>query len=366
MANNVIFSTIFLGNFADIDTDESNSTTESEASLLGTHGGPGDKLAGHITSVTTDSSDNILFEDSVSTADTWSYDTGAGPQVTDLDSVVYFTSTVTYTDGTSASNVLLNVVQMTNGDVFILMGDTHTALAAKAIESIDIVSVSNDDIGGIFQSNYDNAEFVCFTPGSRIDTPSGERLVQDLRVGDLVTTLDNGPQPITWVGVRTLTFPNSPETQKPFEFKTGCFGPGLPARDLIVSPQHRVLCATPDGECLAAAKSLAGVSGARQMKGKRAVTYHTVLFHRHEVIFANGLAVESFYPGRRSMSLLSTVQRLQVIAKAPSVLNGDYGRHARVPLKHRDALRLSRSGELHVHGCQPAQAGWLCGPVGAV
>ncbi|MFA5582109.1 MAG: Hint domain-containing protein, partial [Paracoccaceae bacterium] len=38
--------------------------------------------------------------------------------------------------------------------------------------------------------------FLCFTPGTLIDTPDGPRLVEDLRPGDLVLTADHGAQPL--------------------------------------------------------------------------------------------------------------------------------------------------------------------------
>ena len=39
----------------------------------------------------------------------------------------------------------------------------------------------------------------CYAPGTMIDTPDGPRAVETLQVGDLVMTLDHGPQSIRWV-----------------------------------------------------------------------------------------------------------------------------------------------------------------------
>jgi len=44
----------------------------------------------------------------------------------------------------------------------------------------------------------------CFTPGAMILTPQGERPVETLRIGDLVITRDNGPQPIRWISNQTV------------------------------------------------------------------------------------------------------------------------------------------------------------------
>ncbi|KIC19549.1 LamG-like jellyroll fold domain-containing protein [Leisingera sp. ANG-DT] len=51
----------------------------------------------------------------------------------------------------------------------------------------------------------ENTGVVCFTAGTAIRTPQGDKPIETLRPGDLVCTLDNGPQPICWIGTRRLT-----------------------------------------------------------------------------------------------------------------------------------------------------------------
>ena len=46
---------------------------------------------------------------------------------------------------------------------------------------------------------------VCFARGTRIETQDGIVLIEDLKVGDLVRTLDHGAQPIRWIGSTTTT-----------------------------------------------------------------------------------------------------------------------------------------------------------------
>ena len=68
------------------------------------------------------------------------------------------------------------------------------------------------------------------------------RAVEVLRVGDLVLTEDHGPQPLVWVGARSLgpaDLAANPALQ-PVRIAAGALGLGLPARDLVVSPQHRL------------------------------------------------------------------------------------------------------------------------------
>lgn len=284
MANDVILSTIFLGNFADIDPVETgDSRTENENDLLGTYGSAGSPLSGQIVNIESDSSNAVLEEDSYSTADDWIYDRGFGTVNTDLDSTLNYSADIVYSDGTTASGVGVFVVQMTNGDVFLTIGG-QPELSAKAIESMTLQSVLEDDYWALYQPAFATQQFVCFGPCTMIRTPQGEVPVEALRPGDLVETLDHGARPLIWTGVRRLNFPGAPDSQKPFLFKAGCFGPGLPNRDLIASPQHRILCNTPQGDGFAIAKSFEPKNGVRQMEGRRAVTYHALLFDRHEKI----------------------------------------------------------------------------------
>ncbi len=44
---------------------------------------------------------------------------------------------------------------------------------------------------------------VCFANCTQIDTPRGPRIVEALRMGDLVDTLDHGPRPVRWVFSKT-------------------------------------------------------------------------------------------------------------------------------------------------------------------
>ena len=85
--------------------------------------------------------------------------------------------------------------------------------------------------------NFDEIEnvIICFTEGTRISTPHGQRNIETLGIGDEVLTLDNGVQRIRWIGRRTV-----PAVGKlaPVRIKAGAFEN---ARDLLVSPQHRML-----------------------------------------------------------------------------------------------------------------------------
>ncbi len=196
------------------------------------------------------------------------------------------------------------------------------------------------------------SEYVCIASGSMIQTPQGETPIERLCAGDQVMTLDHGPRALIWTGSRSLTLPRTPQSQIPIELKANCCGTGLPSQDLILSPQHQILSAgkavashTNQPQALSRAKALTMRKGVRRMEGKRSVVYHSLLFECHEIIFANGLAVESFYPGPYALSLLSELEKLQILAKIPHLSDDTeqtYGTPARPELTPQKARSLAK------------------------
>ncbi len=167
----------------------------------------------------------------------------------------------------------------------------------------------------------------CFTPGTRIATQRGDVPVEALLPGDLVQTRDSGMQPLRWIGRRTLGASelDAAPTLAPVRIAAGALGPGLPARDLTVSPQHRVLVsgALPellfgDDEVLVAAVHLVGCPGIDWLDVDE-VTYLHLLFDRHEIVLSDGLWSESFQPGDRTLAGMDAAQRAEIGALFPTL-----------------------------------------------
>ena len=166
----------------------------------------------------------------------------------------------------------------------------------------------------------------CFTAGTLIRTVAGEVPVERLRPGDLVLTRDNGPQPLRWVAVRRVgasELAARPEL-RPVRIAPGALGNHRP---LLVSPQHGVLVRLPErggGEGFARAIQLARMKGGkvRIAEGVRAVTYLHLAFDRHEVVFSNGLASESFHPGERALASLTPAVRREYALLFPDLAAG--------------------------------------------
>ena len=73
--------------------------------------------------------------------------------------------------------------------------------------------------------------------GTRIMTESGERPVEDLRIGDVLVTASGQHRPVRWIGQRSYAgrfLAANPRVQ-PIRFAAGCLDDGLPHRDLMVS-----------------------------------------------------------------------------------------------------------------------------------
>ncbi len=186
-------------------------------------------------------------------------------------------------------------------------------------------------------------DFPCFATGTRIATPFGPRDIETLRTGDLVMTLDDGPRAILWIGCRSLDLAPSGGGKRPFRIPAGASAPGVPARDLLLSPQHRLLvdaagrlAAGSDGTHLAAVKALEGSGGITRADDVQSVTYHSVLLRRHSVILADGLPCETFYPGRYMMAALPPACRAEILRLVPDLIRHPetgYGATARPVLR---------------------------------
>lgn len=167
----------------------------------------------------------------------------------------------------------------------------------------------------------------CFTPGTMIATPRGERAVETLREGDRILTRDNGIQEIRWIGQKRMTGRDLARTPhlRPVLIRAGALGNGLPERDMMVSPNHRVLMASDraelyfaEREVLSAAKDLVGMAGIHRLD-VIATTYVHFMFDRHEVVLSDGAWTESFQPGDWSLRGLDAAQRDEILELFPEL-----------------------------------------------
>jgi hypothetical protein len=171
----------------------------------------------------------------------------------------------------------------------------------------------------------------CFTPGTFILCPDGQRPVEELKAGDLVVTADKGPQPVLHAHLRTVTARHLAEKPRhgPVLIPADALGPGFPAADLTVSPQHRILLSSRivermfgAQEILVPAAQLIGWNGIERVATWTDVTYIHLLFEEHEVLLSNGLPTESLLWAITAQTELSREDFVAIEATVGRSLSG--------------------------------------------
>lgn len=199
----------------------------------------------------------------------------------------------------------------------------------------------------------DNTGVICFGEGAAIRTPSGDVLVQDLKVGDLVTTMDNGPQRIRWINRRSYDAAalEQHEHLRPVVIRRGVFGA---ERNFIVSQQHGILTGRNDDH-FARAKHLAECTrGVRIAHGKKQVTYIHLMFESHQVIFAENVPSESFFPGPMALKAMQRHDRKAFSKVLPGLGRGAVTRAQVVDVYGQTARKfIGRSALLAAHNIVP-------------
>lgn len=200
---------------------------------------------------------------------------------------------------------------------------TEGASEAGSIEFRD----TDGNVTGITTYSEIEEVIICFTPGTKIATRRGEVPVQQLKEGDLILTRDNGAQELRWVGRRNMSYADLVKMPAyfPILIRAGALGKGAPARDMMVSPNHRMLIRSElaevmfgEREVLVAAKHLTGLDGVDSLAVPK-VSYIHLMFDNHEVILADGVWAESFQPGEHAMAGIRNEQRQEIFDLFPEL-----------------------------------------------
>ena len=139
-----------------------------------------------------------------------------------------------------------------------------------------------------------NSWHPCFLKGTKISTLSGDRLVQDLQIGNEVQTL-SGRKTIRWIGYNKFTKEEGRAWQDsvmPIRVARFAIDDRTPHRDLYLSPLHCIFF----NEALIPVMYL--INEATIAEGTpsdmSALEYYHIEFDTHEVIYAEGALVESY------------------------------------------------------------------------
>lgn len=135
---------------------------------------------------------------------------------------------------------------------------------------------------------------VSFIAGTRLTMANGRQIpVEDLRAGDRLLTRDHGPQEIRWIGQQVQ---RATGALAPIRIREGTLNT---ANDLRLFPHHRLFIwqrsdelGTGRAEVLVKAAHLVNGDTVLREEGGFIESYQ-ILFGAHEIIYAEGVAVES-------------------------------------------------------------------------
>ncbi len=183
-------------------------------------------------------------------------------------------------------------------------------------ESLTLEGITPDQLG---PQTLRGMGIPCLVAGTLIDTPDGGRRVEELKPGELVTTI-SGARPVVWIGRRRVEAAAlaAEARLRPVRIRKGALGNG---HDLLVSPQHRIALGPADApKGFAPARWLAeeGDGRFRVTAGRRGVEYIHLMLPEHALIRAEGAWVESFYPGPEGLKALDLATRARLFRNAPA------------------------------------------------
>jgi hypothetical protein len=139
--------------------------------------------------------------------------------------------------------------------------------------------------------------YICFASETRLSSPHGPIRAIDVTPGDVLDTLDHGPQAVRWVGQATRPGIGA---AAPVRIGAGSLGN---AEGLRLSGDHRLLIRSHRAELMFGAAEVL-VPAKALVNGRDivpepcgAITYVHLLFDRHELLLAGGIACESLFLG---------------------------------------------------------------------
>ena len=213
-----------------------------------------------------------------------------------------------------------------------------------------VITRAPDEDGLVRRTTDYGGDVICFTAGSRIRTPDGDKLIETLQPGDHVQTRDNGSQEVLWIGSRRITGARlfaMPEL-RPIRMRANALDQDVPDDDLLVSPHHRLLYQGRNAQALynsdevIAARDMVNDHSVIVDHSVREVTYFHLMLAEHQILWANGVATESFHPANTSLNTIAQDQRAELLALFPELRRDlhSYGAYARRNLDKPEAAIL--------------------------
>ena len=184
---------------------------------------------------------------------------------------------------------------------------------------------------------------VSFTRGTQITLGTGRQcFVENLKIGDAVLTRDDGVQHIRWIGQSTQ---RAVGAFAPIQIKAGTLNN---IRDLLVSPDHRLFVyqrsdqlGAGRAELLVKARHLVNGTSVKTQEGGF-VDYFQLLFDRHQIIYAEGIAAESMLVDDSTAALVDEALLSELEITSPLHRELDARDVEKALLDRPDAVELLR------------------------
>ncbi|WP_296713372.1 Hint domain-containing protein [Rhodoblastus sp.] len=192
-----------------------------------------------------------------------------------------------------AAGDLIKIHSIGTGDTLTYSGNTITIHNGGTTQTFTFdSSVTASQITLTQSGTVDTLQIICFMAGTLIRTPEGEVAVETLKRGDLVETTTGAVKPITWLGRQTVSSRFAdPVRSWPIRILAGALGENVPARDLLVSPDHALLVG---GALVHAGALVNGSSIQRLASVPNGFVYYHVELDDHSLILAENVPAETF------------------------------------------------------------------------
>lgn len=167
-------------------------------------------------------------------------------------------------------------------------------LKTKVFAEIEMTQAQYDEFKADPDSFLSGGTFtqVCFAAGTLIATPTGEVVVEDLSIGDMILTASGKQVPVKWIGRQTVGSMTSAE-HLPVRIRQDALAPNTPNKDLVLTAAHALII---DGLAINAGALVnnSTIDYVPQSELPETAVYYHIETDNHDVILANGTEAETY------------------------------------------------------------------------
>jgi hypothetical protein len=176
------------------------------------------------------------------------------------------------------------------------MGAILTSAAVASLATVKDGAAEDDNGQGKDKGQHkgEGGDVHCLMRGTTIKTADGDRKIEDLAIGDLLPTMFGGLRRIQWIARYPLkkSDPSKPWVKGvlPVRVSRSALAPDVPHTDLYVTGEHSLFL---DGLLVPVGNLINGASITRDERYCDELEYFNIKLESHDVIYAEGAAVET-------------------------------------------------------------------------